>query len=398
MRAPAVDRAVTPIGARAAKATATHDIREVGVVVASLKRRHTGVTSTVLALLPEQSKNVRIATLGPNLPTDVPRITWRALFRHGWRPPHGRSFRIWHARRNIEMLAGFVLRSFARMPLKLVFTSAAQRRRGTWSRFLLSRMDAVIAASPEAASYLSVPNVVVLHGVDTTRYRPAEDRAAAWAATGFPGRFGIGVFGRVRAQKGTDRFVDALCKLLPKHPEFTAVIVGAVTPEHRRFADALRAKISVAKLDDRILFLGERPADEIPAWLRRVTIVVSPQTWEGFGLVPLEAMASGTAVVATKVGAARHLVVESETGHLVESGDAAALEARIDSLMKDPAAAETMGRRGRARVEQRFSIEREAAGIQEVYERLWSGALDPILATASAEGGTRSSPTRRRPR
>ncbi len=329
------------------------------------------MTSTVLALLPAQSKRLRIAALGPNLPRRWPRITWAKFLRHGWSPPAGRAFRIWHARRNIEMSAGFFLRTVLRMPLKLVFTSAAQRRRGIWSRFLLARMDAVIAASPEAASYLSVPNVVVLHGVDTTRYGPAADRDAEWAATGLPGKFGIGIFGRVRAQKGTDRFVDALCELLPKYPDFTAVIVGAVTPEHREFADALRAKIAAARLDDRILFLGERSAEEVPAWLRRMTIVVSPQTWEGFGLVPLESMASGTAVVATLVGAARHLIVEGETGHLVDRDDRTGLAARIESLMKDPTAAKAMGRRGRAHVERRFSIEREAAGIQQVYDRLW---------------------------
>src|SRR5262245_46983883 len=126
------------------------DIRQVDVIVANLKRRHSGVTSTVLALLPEQSKIVRIAALAPRLPSHLPRITWGALLRHGWKPPPERTFRIWHARRNIEMSTGLVLRSLLRMPLKLVFTSAAQRRRSAWPRFLLSRMDAVIAASPEA--------------------------------------------------------------------------------------------------------------------------------------------------------------------------------------------------------------------------------------------------------
>ena len=344
------------------------------VIVANLKRRFSGVTSTVLALLPVQSRRVRIAALGPNLPRDWPRITWGGLFRHGWQPPPGRPFRIWHARRNIEMLAGLILRSVLRMPLKLVFTSAAQRRHSAWSRFLLARMDAVIAASPEAASYLVVPCDVVLHGVDTVRYHSAEDRDAQWAVTGLPGKFGIGVFGRVRAQKGTDRFVHVMCRLLPRYPDFTAVIVGAITPDQRRFADALHAEISAARLGDRIVFLDELPADEVPAWLRRVTIVVGPQIWEGFGLVPLEAMASGTAVVATKVGAARHLLVEGETGYVVEPDDTAGLEARIESLMRDPAAAGAMGRRGRAHVERHFSIEREAAGIQVVYDRLWRAA------------------------
>jgi mannosyltransferase len=365
-----------PTASNGTEAKTAQNVRQVEVIVANLKRRFSGVTSTVLALLPVQSRRIRIAALGPNLPSHWQRITWRGLFRHGWQSPPGRRFRIWHARRNLEMLTGLILRSVLRMPLKLVFTSAAQRRRSAWSRFLLKRMDAVIAASPEAESYLEVPTTVVFHGVDTARYRPAEDRNAQWAATGLPGKFGIGVFGRVREQKGTDRFVDVMLRLLPRYPDFTVVIVGAITPDQRGFADALRAKIADARLGDRIRFLDELPADEVPAWLRRVTIVVGPQVWEGFGLVPLEAMASGTAVVATRVGAARHLVVEGETGYLVDADDMAGLEARIESLMRDPAAAAAMGRRGRAHVEQRFSIEREAAGIQEIYERLWSAASD----------------------
>ena len=365
-----------PTASNGTEEKTAQNVRQVEVIVANLKRRFSGVTSTVLALLPVQSRRIRIAALGPNLPSHWQRITWRGLFRHGWQLPPGRRFRIWHARRNIEMLTGLILRSVLRMPLKLVFTSAAQRRRSAWSRFLLARMDAVIAASPEAESYLEVPSTVILHGVDTARYRPAEDRNAQWAATGLPGKFGIGVFGRVRAQKGTDRFVHAMCRLLPRYPDFTAVIVGGITLDQRGFADDLRAKVSSARLADRILFLDELPADEVPAWLRRVTIVVGPQVWEGFGLVPLEAMASGTAVVASRVGAARHLIVEGETGYLVDADDMAGLEARIESLMRDPAAAAAMGRRGRAHVEQRFSIEREAAGIQEIYERLWSAASD----------------------
>jgi mannosyltransferase len=192
------------------------------------------------------------------------------------------------------------------------------------------------------------------------------------------------VFGRVRAQKGTDRFVDVMCRLLPRYPDFTAVIVGAITPDQRRFAAALHAKISAAGLGKRIVLLQELPADDVPVWLRRVTIVVGPQVWEGFGLVPLEAMASGAAVVATRVGAARHLIAEGETGYLVEPDDMAGLEARIESLMRDPAAAAAMGRRGRAHVVQRFSIEREAVGIQGVYDRLW-GAV-PAGRQHSAPG------------
>src|SRR5690606_5661762 len=106
------------------------DIRHVDVIALNFKRRLSGVTSTVIQLVPFQARlGVRIAVLGPGLPDDagLPKIGFRSLLGL-WRAPDGRGHRIWHARRNNEMGFGLFLRSVLRMPLKLVFTSAAQRR------------------------------------------------------------------------------------------------------------------------------------------------------------------------------------------------------------------------------------------------------------------------------
>jgi mannosyltransferase len=347
------------------------ELRGVEVIAANMKYRYSGVTSTVAALLPAHAERLAIAAIGPRLPEQWPQVRWTSVFSQGWSRPPGRPGRIWHARRNNEMLAGWLLRILLRQPLRLVFTSAAQRRHSAWTRFLLRRMDAVIATSPESASYLRVPHVVNMHGIDTEIYKPAEDRLVEWAATGLPGRYGIGVFGRVRAQKGVDRFVDAMISLLPLYPDFTAVVVGAVTVDQRDFAAQQQAKVEAAGLSQRIVFLGEQPAGEVPRWLRRMTIVVGPQRWEGFGLVPAEAMASGAPVVATRVGAAMHLIREGETGYLLDADDTAGLQRRIAELMADPARAAAMGRQGRDHVVANFSIEREAAGIEAVYRRVW---------------------------
>ena len=82
-----------------------------------------------------------------------------------------------------------------------------------------------------SASFLKRDATVIPHGVDTDCYAPPADRAAAFAEAGLPGRYAIGCFGRVRAQKGTDVFVEAMCRLLPHYPDFTAVIVGAITSD-----------------------------------------------------------------------------------------------------------------------------------------------------------------------
>ncbi|HEY5232582.1 MAG TPA: glycosyltransferase family 4 protein [Verrucomicrobiae bacterium] len=353
---------------------ATHDIRDIEVIVPNLKLKHTGVTSTIAALLPVHARHLKIAAVGFGLPADWPQIGWENFFLHGWKRPHHRPFRIWHARRNNEMLAGLLLRSVLRMPLKLVFTSAALRNHAWLTRILLRQMDRVIATSPEAASRLRVPAKIILHGVDVQLYHPLADREKEWLSTGLPGRHGIGVFGRVRRQKGTDLFVESMCRLLPRYPDFSAVIVGAVTPDQKLFSGKLKSKVAAAGLSGRIRFLGELPPPEVRLWMRRMTIVVGPQRWEGFGLVPIEAMAGGAAVVATRAGAAHHLVADGKTGCLVPTDNLEALVEKIEVLMKDLVLATTMGRQGRTHVIEKFTVGREADEIQSVYENCWNEA------------------------
>ena len=156
----------------------------------------------------------RAAWLGPDAPDGIARMGVADLLKL-WRR---REPLIWHARRNNEMIAGVLLRSLG-WPLKLVFTSAAQRHHSWITRWLISRMDAIIATNDISASFLKRQATVIPHGVDTDRYSPPSDRAAAFAQTGLPGRHAIGCFGRVRAQKGTDVFVDAMCELLPRYPD-----------------------------------------------------------------------------------------------------------------------------------------------------------------------------------
>ena len=219
---------------------------------------------------------------------------------------------------------------------------------------------------------------MILHGVDMERYHPAKDRAQAWAEGKLPGRFGIGILGRVRAQKGTDLFVEAMCRLLPKYPDFTAVIIGAVTADQKMFTANLKKRAAEAGLSDRIVFLGELDSEEVPVWLRRMTIVACAQRWEGFGLVPVEAMASGAAVVATRVGAAHRIVVENDTGFLVPPDDLDTLTSQIEKLMQDPELAAKYGRQGRIHASLHFSIEREAAEIQRQVIRKLLGAASPF--------------------
>ena len=335
------------------------------LIVPNLHRRYSGVTATNRMVAPKLAKMYRAAWLGPHAPDVIARMGFADLMKL-WRR---RTPLIWHARRNDEMIAGLLLRALG-WPLKLVFTSAAQRHHTWLTRWLIRQMDAIIATSDLSASYLKRPATVVMHGVDTDMYAPPADRAAAFAQSGLPGRYAIGCFGRVRAQKGTDVFVAAMCRLLPQFSDFTAVIVGAIVPEQQGFADGLKRQIEAAGLPSRIVITGELDIVEVQRWYQRLTIYAFTSRNEGFGLTLIEAMASGAALVAARAGAAEFVVEDGVTGVLTPTGAADALVAALEPLMRDVALATVMGERARMRVLEKFSLDAEANAIAAVYKTL----------------------------
>ena len=341
-----------------------HDTVE--LIIPNLNWRYSGVTATNRAVAPLLARRCPAAWLGPHRPQGIGALSLGGLLMLRRRPPRRQALRIWHARRNVEMIVGLVLKRLG-WRLALVFTSAAQRHHTWITRWLIARMDAVIATTEAAASYLRRSAVVIHHGVDTNLYCPPADRRAAFAVSGFPGRYGVGAFGRVRPQKGTDVFVAAMCRLLPRHPDCTAVVIGRVTMEHQAFFEGLRKMVDSAGLGERIRFVGELPAEEVPRWYQALDIYAFTSRNEGFGLTVLEAMAAGNALVAARTGIA-DVAVADGTGVLVPPGDVDALVNALEPLMRDPARAADMGRRARARVIAAFSLETEADRIAALYE------------------------------
>jgi mannosyltransferase len=215
-----------------------------------------------------------------------------------------------------------------------------------------------------------------MHGIDLEQFHPPRSEQDRFAASGLPGKYAIGCFGRVRHQKGTDLFVDAMIELLPRYPDWTAVVAGRATAEHVGFEKELQEKVREAGLAERIVFLGEVPfvsadpqADSISSWYRRLDVYVAPSRTEGFGLTPLEAMASETAVVTSDAGAYPEIVIEGETGYVVPSG--ATMAPAIESYMRDPALAAKHSAAGLQRVREFFPLDREAKTIGAFYERIF---------------------------
>jgi mannosyltransferase len=347
-------------------------MNDIELLITNIKKRYTGVSGTINALLPIQTKMRTLKLVGNALPNGITSISFREALKISRAPvPTGKKFRIWHVRRDPEMIRAIFARDVLKLPIKLVFTSAAKHQHGRFASWLISKMDAVISTTPEAASYVPNTTKVVPHGVDTNRFTPPLSKASAWASANLPGEYGIGVFGRVRDDKGSDIFVHALMELLPKYPNFTAVILGLCQPQHQSFQKKLQDEIAAAGLSERLLFLGEIPADRVGEWYQRTLITVACPRYEPFGLTVLEGMACASAVVASRTGAFEDIVIPGVTGDLVPTGDVGALVKALEPLMKNPEVALRLGERGRQRVIDEYSITREAQGIDAVYESLW---------------------------
>ncbi|XDA96813.1 glycosyltransferase family 4 protein [Sulfitobacter sp. LCG007] len=339
------------------------------VIAPNLKRRYSGVTSTIMRLVPIQAQEIGIATVGPVLPPEVPQIRLRDLITLPRSGPSGP--RVWHARRNVEMLAGLALRILLGKRLKLLFTSAAQRRHTGYTRWLIRQMDAVVATSSKSAGYLERDAQVIRHGIDIEGFAPHPDRGALRRELGLdPEATLIGCFGRIRPQKGNDLFVEAMIRLLPDRPDVQAIIMGGVTQPYEAFVNDLKQRIAKAGLTERIRFLPEHRGWTIAPWFQAVDLYVAPQRSEGFGLTPLESMACGTPVVATRAGAFEELVVPGETGLIVDCDDQEALCDAIGEALSDRARLRRWGAAGPPHVAANFRIENEAAALVSLYRRL----------------------------
>ncbi|PXW76505.1 mannosyltransferase [Ruegeria sp. P4] len=345
------------------------DLKQIDVIAPNFKKRYSGVTSTVIRLVPIQARDIAICAAAPDLPAEVPQVTPNALWSMSRSGPSGA--RVWHARRNNEMVAGLALKYLLGKRLKLLFTSAAQRRHTGFTRWLIRRMDAVIATSSKSASYLEREATVIRHGVDCELFQPVENRAALRRALDLPeDGLLVGCFGRIRHQKGNDLFVKAMIEACRANPKVRGLMMGRATPDNAEFLKGLKDEVAAAGLSDRILFRDEVAVEDVPRHFQALDLYVAPQRWEGFGLTPLEAMACGAPAVATRVGAFEELVVPGETGTLCDIEDLDKITADIIELLSDETRLQEMSAAARAHVAQTFRLEGEAAAIIAIYRVL----------------------------
>jgi mannosyltransferase len=215
------------------------------VILGNGNRRFSGVTSTLLQVLPHQMESMEIAVLGSaHMPSPVRTLNFFSALRLLRRAAMDRKPVVFHARRNIEMVQALLLRCLGASTLKIAFTSTAQRYHSRFTRYLMRQMDSVISTCSAAASYLDPPpDQLIPHGIDTARFHPrpngeAPNRKALATA------HQIGIFGRVRHQKGIDVLIEAAIPVLVERPDWGILVVGEIKPEDTSYVDELKRRIN----------------------------------------------------------------------------------------------------------------------------------------------------------
>lgn len=242
--------------------------------------------------------------------------------------------------------------------------------------------DAVIAVSAgmrtdvlDCYPLLDPARVHVVHnGIDTDFYHPDPARDAVRAAGVDPDRPSVVFVGRITRQKGLGHLIAAAHHI---EPDAQIVLCAGApdTPEIAEETEKAVAELSTVRTGV-VWVRGMLPTSDVRQLLSAATVFVCPSVYEPLGIVNLEAMACGTAVVASDVGGIPEVVADGETGLLVHFDEHEVEEFRtgiadaVNTLLADPARAEAMGVAGRIRAERDFAWETAAARTVEIYEAL----------------------------
>ena len=250
-----------------------------------------------------------------------------------------------------------------------------------WQRELFRGANHALAVSQAAKDgFLGSPpfmrpdRVEVLPlGVESERFRPEIEGAPLRTELGIaPDAPLITIVGRFQPLKGHLNFLQMAARLAPDYPAARFLLVGDNVLDGAQGDRHKAAVLATIEADPRlraqVIFAGFRA--DIPQVMAATDVLVCASDFESFGMVHLEAMASGTAVVSTNRGGPAEIVRDGETGLLVPPRDPEALAAAVRRLLDDPDLRAQMGRAGRAQVTARLDARHYAARFSAVLDDL----------------------------
>jgi glycosyltransferase involved in cell wall biosynthesis len=256
------------------------------------------------------------------------------------------------------------------VPVKLVATchnwlgdDSKMKLYSSLDRFFLKRFSAVVAVSLAVQekilqSGISPERVLtVRNGIDLSRFNEQNFSANLKKDLGIPEHhLVVGTVGRLSSEKGHRHFLNCVEAIEKEYPQTTFLIVGD---------GKLREELQQSFSKENIIFTGLR--NDLPELYNCMDIFVLPSLTEGLPMVLLEAMASYLPVVVTRVGDVPRVVVENETGFLIDVGDEEGMKNCLLTLLGDSVKRKSMGQKGYQRVKEGFSSSQMAADYLQVY-------------------------------
>ncbi len=270
--------------------------------------------------------------------------------------------------------------SFGSSPLVGAFFRAAE----IWTLGTYWRCDATTAPSDAARDALERrarkpfrrPIQVIPNGVETDRFRPGIDRPDWRARCGLPDAPLVTYLGRLTADKGVHRFLDAVADVARSRP--LAAVVAGVGPEEANVRARLAADPALAAC---ARYVGPVAEEEKPSLLAQTDVFILPSTSDTSSVSLLEAMSSGVACLSTTLGGPRDLVQEGRTGRSFDPRVPRELSERLRELLDEAPVRRRLGAAARAWVMENASIDIAARRFISLYELVLSegarrGAVD----------------------
>ena len=251
-------------------------------------------------------------------------------------------------------------------------------------RLTVATADQVIASTPIDSSHLTDHYgadgsrvSIVPCGVDAEKFRPGS-QSAARRALGLGEERIVLFVGRIQQLKGIEVLIRAAALLATREhdgalPPYRVLIVGGRPAEQddpeSREIQRLQKLAEGLGVAERIRWVGAVDHDELPEYYRAADVTVMPSTYESFGLVAVESMASGTPVVAARVGGLQATIQDGRTGYLIPWRDPALYAERIGQIIAQPELRAALGASARERALQ-FGWEQVARQLVDLYVSL----------------------------
>jgi glycosyltransferase involved in cell wall biosynthesis len=257
---------------------------------------------------------------------------------------------------------------------------------------LLETAERVVATSPQEQDHMR--SLVSTKGnIDIIPCGTDIHRFGSWTKESARATLGIDqdekvVFyvGRFDPRKGIETLVRAVGQSKLRGQEKLKLIIGGGSRPGQSDGierDRIEGIVAELGMSDFTIFPGRLGDDILPAYYAAADVCVVPSHYEPFGLVAIEAMASGTPVVASDVGGLQFTVVPEETGLLAAPKDEADFADAIDRILSNPDWRDQLGKEARARVESKFSWDGVAHQLSDLYTKLIeepAKALEPVSA------------------